>query len=303
MPFSLVCYNGHPLTVGDEYAGRKVVCPVCQLTVPVPNPPRAAPASGRNVPSGDGNGVARQPLAVADDEDEPPRTLGPAAAPVNAGLAFHAGRLLLYPLSMFALIVVLILTVAEILEQEVLITTLEMVVLCGLFVQPGLGIAGCALCLGAPAESKSRRFILASLVLDLATAAAGAVLLFAKKPPETVALLPAVEFAALLPIFSWAFLMLFLWRLAWYLDQPDHAHDALVLLLKGAGLTVVGVLFRLAWFFYWSEIRPELIPDAVLIFDVALYLVTITGLVFLLQVILSNLEFIGTMRGLLRPTR
>jgi hypothetical protein len=233
-------------------------------------------------------------VVVADDEEEPPRTLGLVFVPVSWGLSCHSARLELYLVSIFALIVVLILTVAQAVREEVLPFTIDAVLICILFVQPGLGIAGSLLCLGAPAESKSRRFILASLVMDLTTAAVGAALILNQQTSV---------YAAVPPIFAWVCFVLFLRGLALYFDQLDQAHDALVLVLEGIGLTVLGALLRLGWIFYWFEVRPELVPDAVLILDGTLYLVTITGLVFFILLILNNLEFIGTICGLIRPKK
>jgi hypothetical protein len=278
------------LTVGDEFAGRKVVCPICQLTVPVPNPNPTA-ARSRLAPSPDGNGAPRAPVAVADDEGDLLRTLGSASLTVWYGLACHSARLMLYLLTVPAITVLLIPAVASLLEPEVLSVSLSLVALSIVFVQPVLGIAGCILCLKTPVEANGHRFLLASVSADLATLAAGAVLSLTEQ---------LLAYSCPLPVFSWAFLMLFFRKVALYIDQEDPAHEALELVVKGVVFLLAGAFLFFLWW-GWLEIRDKLIPDADQALEVGLYVLTITWLVVLIRLILSNLEYIASLRDLIRP--
>src|SRR5262249_32210612 len=90
----------------------------------------------------------------------------------------------------------------------------------------------------------------------------------------------------------WIMFMLFLRALAHFTDQHDYGHDALVLLLTGSALVLVGALLLLGEELYVSEIRPQLDDEFVRIVDVGLYLIAMTWLVFLIRLILKNLDCI-----------
>jgi hypothetical protein len=51
MPISITCPNGHALTVKDDHAGMRVMCPKCQAVTEVP-PAKRAPTISLNCPNG-----------------------------------------------------------------------------------------------------------------------------------------------------------------------------------------------------------------------------------------------------------
>jgi hypothetical protein len=293
MPFSLICYNGHSFTVGDEFAGRKVACPFCELTVPVPEPPKSPPPP-RTEPVNDGKAPAQAAGRTAEDEEAKPDFLEPVAVPVARGLAWHSARLIFYLLCILALIVVIIPTVGQVVKPEVLDQTVWAVLVGCLFAGPALGIAGsCLAYLAMPRGPETRTLLIASLITDFVTIGAGAVLFVLEQP---------LALAGPMPILSWFVFILFLRGLAIHLDQPDYIHEAVVLLVKGASLLVLGgLLFSLWWAVHWFAVLRALDPEVAHGIEIGFCLVTITWLVFLIRLLLSNLELLRILRRIIRP--
>jgi hypothetical protein len=212
MPIVIVCANGHKSFVRDEHAGKKALCPICRVVVPVPDPRltadpfgtptegslppplpiKLAPESVQTVnPVGSGT-VWNSPAPVSPPGAAAPGGVDPLvgkkdAAPtkrqalekVHLGLTFHYARLVLLLVSVVTLIGCLVFSAMAAKEQKVVSTTgvlaiVTIIVTAALsLVQPILGMVGSMLCLWVPAKSEAKGFILASLVVDALTLPVG----------------------------------------------------------------------------------------------------------------------------------
>src|SRR5688572_870597 len=78
MAIRMLCPNGHELITEDQYAGRKVRCPHCQVMLVVPAPAAKVPAAPPRVEAegADDLELLDEPDTSTDItivEDEPPR--------------------------------------------------------------------------------------------------------------------------------------------------------------------------------------------------------------------------------------
>jgi len=120
---------------------------------------------------------------------------------------------------------------------EVIVTAIVGVCL---MAQPMLGLTGSALCLFVPERGRMRLLLIVSLVLDIA----GVGLAFVDLTPyipEWLATLPSVSgvIAGAFALVSWVFFMNFLNQLAYYLEERDAAHEAILLIRWGVALILL----------------------------------------------------------------
>ncbi|HXG12128.1 MAG TPA: hypothetical protein VNK04_20405 [Gemmataceae bacterium] len=238
----LVCPSGHRIWLDDD-RGQKVICSVCSKVVRE----EMAPAEMEGPPS--------IPLGVGMPlpEDRPTRGL----MAVRQGLAWHYARVLIHLLCIEAVMIgVILTTVADQFEavkdlHNAVLTIAALVVTVVYFgLATALGIVGSVLCLGAPPEARARKFIAASIILDLVQVAvflaseflAPAGLLTVQPGEAAIDLTPLVQRTSYLvpALAAWAFFMVFLRRLALHLGEYPAADEARSLL--GLGL-LLGLIF------------------------------------------------------------
>jgi hypothetical protein len=169
-----------------------------------------------------------------------PERTGPLPAGMNLvrlGLGFHYARMLINLVAMLFLMgLVCFESGSRMVNSPVASAASAGLGISGLilfialiFLLPLLGLIGSVLCLWVPRESKSRGVLIASLVLDVAVIPLGVVL----------AVMEISGFFAIpVGLTSWILFMLFLQRLAQYLDQRSAVQDARNLLVLGIALFV-----------------------------------------------------------------
>jgi hypothetical protein len=156
---------------------------------------------------------------------------------VRHGLGFHSVRVALQLLAFFALMVLIGYSLVKKPQAADGVLVLGAGVVIGSAVMAGLvGIVGSILGLWASGASWARLFLLVSLVLDLSALPVVAYLRHAGIPPQLVWI---VSFA------SWVFFMLFLHRLAQFIDEPGAADDVGSLITGGVALFVAVPLLLL----------------------------------------------------------
>ena len=249
MPIVVECPQGHKSYVRDEHAGKKAKCPVCGAVVRVPDPP-AAPTARDAI-------TAARPVARSADE---PQTVEPLDAPepprrkkgrsrsrkgaldkVHRGLGYHYAKQIL-------LLISLLLSLCQIIflgpklsglgaaEEEgtvrpILFGALNFVLLIALIARSVMGIMGSIQCAAVPEKSGARGFIITALLLDFLTLPLPVV-----TKVFDLGVLLNVLFSLMenvLGLVSWIMFMLFLRKLAYYLDADQCGDDALQLILKG----------------------------------------------------------------------
>jgi hypothetical protein len=236
MSIEVTCYNGHKLTALEEHYGTKAKCPVCGGTVAVPRPSKLshlpAPAAGETPP----------PLVIPTGEmladDDPPLTAYPGLRKVRQGLGYHYARVVIYLTTIFVLSVSVafgsMATSFPALEEIWGVGLVLTVIL--LYMQPVLGLVGSILCLEVPPESSAKNFIIANVVLDLTAIPIGTVLRMADR---------GLLWAAPLGFTAWVLFMLFLRRLAAFLNRPVEESSAREILTDGLLLLVPPTLIVL----------------------------------------------------------
>jgi hypothetical protein len=181
--------------------------------------------------------------AVADEEPEPaaPRQqrrrepLPAGLGRVQIGLGFHYARLVLALLAVLVLMALTgygVATGARADDPGLIVG--GMAAAATVLLAAALGLVGSVLCLWVGRPSRAWGLIFASLLLDVLSLPLVVYLHLAELPP-----LPgwAVEFV------SWVFFMLFLRRLAVYIDRPGEANELMALITRGVALLVAVPLF------------------------------------------------------------
>jgi hypothetical protein len=211
-------------------------------------------------------------------------------ATVRVGLGLHYARLVLTLLTFLALMGLVCyaaMTRAQVQDRGVAVGALATIAV-GLLAAL-LGVVGSILCLWVGRASRARGFILASLVLDALTVAVAA-WARAAALPDLLAWVPAFA--------SWILFMLFLRRLALYLDRPGEADECMALITRGVALLVAVplLLFLLAqvailWGFLARNVSALFLLGAVSV------LIVILQFIFLVKLFFSILGNIQTLRA------
>jgi hypothetical protein len=252
-----VCPNGHKSFVKDEHAGKKAACPICRAVVYVPDPrltanPRPAPprpAPPPNLPIG----LARSPddepatvAPVADAERARKRGRRQALAKVHRGLGFHYAKQIILLVGLLLWLLQLILLGPKFLGEDpgsvrsFLFTAVSILLLLLDEVRGGVGIVGSVFCAHVPPKSGARELIIASLVLDCFTLPLPLVALALDPIPGALLSILAWLFG----LVAWMLFMLYLRRLAYFLDADQHGDEAMRLMLKGLFL-LIGMPFAI----------------------------------------------------------
>lgn len=152
-----------------------------------------------------------------------------------------------------------------------------------------LGMIGSFLCLWVGRASRAWGFIFVSLLLDVLTLPVAAWLQVSGLPP-LLAWVPA--------FFSWIFFMLFLRRLALYLDRPGEANECMALITRGVALLVgvplLLVLLAQVAFLYGALARD---PSVLFLLGAVSVVILIVQFVFLVKLFFSILGTIQTLRA------
>jgi hypothetical protein len=238
-------------------------------------------------------------FALAEDEPGPdaPRRkrkrrrepLPPGLGKVQLGLGFHYARLVL---TLLAVLVVMGLAcyalTARARPDDRGLFVGGLVALAILMLAAGLGVAGSVLCLWVGRESRAWGFIFASLLLDVLT------------PPLAVYL----HLAALPPLFGWVvqfvawlLFMLFLRRLARYVDRPGEANEVMALITRGV-LLLVGAPLLLVLLGQFAVIYSFAgSPAAARMLLVISLVIVVVQFIFLVKLLFSILGNIQTLRA------
>ncbi len=217
-----------------------------------------------------------------------PEPLPAGLGKVQLGLGFHYARLVLTLLAVLGIMGLLaygMIFKPKADEPGLLIGGL--VALGIVLLAAVLGLAGSVLCLWVGRPSRAWGLIFTSLVLDVLTVPLVVYQQIAAFPPFFAW---GVEFV------SWILFMLFLRRLAAYVDRPGEANEVMALITRGVAL-LVGVpllLILLAQVAFLSALQSDALAGVIL---------GISGLIIFVQIILLILLFISilgniqTLRG------
>jgi hypothetical protein len=257
MAILLVCPNGHKSYVKDEHAGKKAACPICRAVVRVPDPrltaspaPAPRPAPPPKLPIGLASNPVDEPVTVAplDTDEDRPRKRGrrQALSRVHRGLGFHYARQIILLVGLLISLLQLILLGPKLLPtadapregsvRSFLFTAVGFLVLLLSEGRGVIGILGSAFCAAVPAKSGARGLIVASLVLDCLTLPLPLIVPFLDDLPGALLSLVGSVFG----LVAWILFMLFLRKLAYYLDAEDCGDEAQHLLIKGL-LMLIGL--------------------------------------------------------------
>jgi hypothetical protein len=224
----LHCANGHRLRIRDDVAGKRVHCPTCGDVVRVPDP--EPPLQLEPLPAADVSPDAGLADESADRRAKRRRRARRAGlGKVRLGVLLHAIRINLVLLGGLLLGVLTYVVHVPGLVWVWVILAVGLAVLTA-----ALGILGSVLCLWVPRESEARGLIIGSLVLDLvqtAVAVGSRLAVFAGVPP--FASRTGTQF---LVFGAWVLFMLFLRRLAAYLQEAALARQVQELLFFGTGV-------------------------------------------------------------------
>jgi hypothetical protein len=315
MTIQLVCYNGHEMEVEEDFAGQKAVCPICQVVMPVPRLKQEAVPKYSVVPAQrmkKKNKVSGQPVLIVDDhDDEIPVPVAHGLAMVNAGLGFHSARIILYFFFIFLASAVLAALSKEWttystsqgraqLAEDIILGTnptpksslLDSALIVGgmiaiglVFLHTVLGIAGSLLCLWVPRESKAQGFMIASMVLDLSGLGVGLLVTLAGLPPVI---------SGPLGLVAWILFMLYLRKLAFYLNANDCADLARGIIFQGVALLFVPPLVLILF-----GLLSNLSGQTGLFICFSIFLV-IGWIILAIRFLNVLLDFIGTLRNVIR---
>jgi hypothetical protein len=227
-------------------------------------PPPASPPPLGFVRSADDEPVTVAPIAPGGPEEA--RKKGgrrQALARVNRGLSLHYAKMILYLGNILLFMVFTLLQTfvkptgrGQAADQAtgwnltvVLVMVFGFLLAASEIVTPLLGMAGSVFCAFVPTKSRARLLIVASVILDflsLLVMLASLIVPFALHPTEQLGPFPLVTVVTvvlavirgLMWFASWVLFMLFLKKLAAYLDQEAAEDEAWRLLLKGLLLAV-----------------------------------------------------------------
>jgi hypothetical protein len=309
MAILLVCPNGHKSFVKDEHAGKKAACPICRAVVRVPDPrltaspvPAPQPAPSKP-PIGLARGPADEPTTVAPleaDEDRPKkRGRRQALAKVYRGLGFHYARQIILLIGLLIALLQLILVGPKLIPtgdaapegpvRPFLFTAVNILLLIVSELRGVVGIIGSAFCAAVPPKSGARGLIITSLVLDCLTLPLPIVTPFL----DLLAGALLSMLASLFGLVAWMLFMLYLRKLAYYLDAEQFGDEAMRLILKGLlmlfgmpiGIIIAGIIAILTCMRGFGA------------FLFAVVAMGIIGINYLFEV----LELIGRIRAEIRP--
>lgn len=300
MPMTVTCSQAHAFFVEESQIGDLVRCPYCDERLLVPDP---RPNAKLQVEE-DEEFVELEP-----EESELPKKKKARARQqrrVDLGLQFHYAKIVCL---LGALAVWMMLSATMPLQDTLdggmatLIRIIGAISILGLFIiAPVLGIIGSILCCFVPRRTRARPLIVGSLVLDLIpfllVVVALLIALLARlglaEQEGAIGVARVVQVLALLLLVAgWAVFMLFLRRLADYLDEGGQHEEALSILVGGILIMVTPGLL----------VSPILIfrgTTFALVFAVVVALGMVWWLSILIKLLFRNLTVIGRLRDVIR---
>jgi hypothetical protein len=248
MPIQMKCTCGKQLLIPDGATGKKVICPACRAVLD-PHPSIAIPARGKTGrDSTEPLKPIEEPVEVTPGREKPSRKRRRHARErrqglnqVNRGLALHhASAFAVYGGTLAVTPCAILLVAYRLTENDQVESALGFFsCLAGTF----LLLAGLieliviALCLWAPAAG-ARSFLFGSLA---AWAGVLALAVWVFWPDDHRPFALAGAFLGLLG--AWTLWMLFLRRLAVYLEQEELAGDTVRTLVRGLATLLLAVIF------------------------------------------------------------
>jgi hypothetical protein len=313
MPIHTQCPNGHALTTGDGQAGKTIQCPRCQAVVAVPAlltvPPGATPPTAA-VESDDYQVI--EPAPASSDVK-----VRPVAGPlrwVQLGLGFHYAKLLTILIGIFLAMVGLIL--AAFTDMNVVGIGARLVVIAAwavvALVAPVLGLVGSVLCCRVPRRTRGRPLIVTALALETAALAVpilllvlgdGAAALRADGAGRHVATVALGQLAPVCTLVGFVLFMLFLRRLASFLNQPGAADEAVTIIYRYLLLYVVApaALAGLAFAALTMASPGNLVAlIGICVLDLVVLAAAVAWVLYSLSLMFRTLNLIGSLRQALR---
>jgi hypothetical protein len=234
--------------------------------------------------------TTRHARAEEEPEPQPRRKLHVGPLPlglsyVQLGLGFHYARLvltLLVVLALMASIAYAGLTKAQPGDLGLLVAALALIGL--VLLAAVLGLLGSIFCLWVGRASRAWGFIFASLVLDLLTVPLGVYLQIASLPPWISC---GVIFV------SWILFMLFLQRLALYLDRPGEANELMTLIVRGIALVVAVPLLLILL----GMVAMIVFPSPGVLIVLLMVVIVVVQFIYLVKLFFSILGTIQTLRA------
>jgi hypothetical protein len=313
MPIHTQCPNGHALTTGDAQAGKTIQCPRCQAVVAVPAlltvPPGATPPTAA---------AETDEYQVIEPAPAPPDVkVRPMAGPlrwVRLGLGFHYAKLLTILIGILLAMVGLIL--AAFTDMNVVGIGARLVVIAAWldvsFGAPVLGLVGSLLCCRVPCQTRGRPLIVTALALETAALAVPILLLVvgdgaaalradgAGTNARTVAL---GQVAPVCTLVGFVLFMLFLRRLAFFLEAPGAAEEAVTIIYRYLLLYVVApvALAGLALAALTISSPGNLVAlVGVCVLDLVVLAAAVVWVIYSLSLMFRTLNLIGSLRQALR---
>ena len=207
---------------------------------------------------------------------------------VRLGLGFHYARLVL---TLAAILVMMGLTCYEAMarpEADDPVQILGGLAAVGVaLLAVGLGIVGSTLCLWVGRASGARAFIFVSLLLDVLILP---LFVYLQIAALSVLIGWVIAFA------SWVLFMVFLRRLAVYIDRPGEANELMVLITRGVAL-LVAVPLLLVLLAQFAFLYAHFSKDTARLILMASTLIFVVQFVFLLKLFFSILGNIRTLRA------
>jgi hypothetical protein len=209
-------------------------------------------------------------------------------AKVRLGLGFHYARLVLTLLTVLVMMGLVCYGVAMRSREPDSIAIVGWLTAGGIVMLAALlGIVGSILCLWVGRASRAWWFIFISLLLDVLTPPLIVFLQLVAIPPF---LAWGVEFA------SWICFMLFLRRLALYVDRPDEANEIMAFITRGVAL-LVGAPLLLILLTMMAFLGAFTSDAAVPVYLLATTLIIVVQLVFLILLFFGILANLQTLRA------
>jgi hypothetical protein len=298
------------MTLPDRLAGKRHRCPLCLAYFEVPYPgDELSPALVQK--KNGASGAEASPLRAAKTRPPEPGEGEPDQADeggpwrwVSLGLGLYYARLvalLFLVLLVILQLVILVLAWGQLSDSWVAVALAGGMLLLQI-IGPFLALLGSLLCLGTPARARARRFLVTSLVLDLAALGLGSLL-----PLEVVSedLEPYLTWLGLGLVFaSWVFFLYYLRQLALYFGEEATAREALAIVGRGVYLLALPLLVLAAIHVVAAVLDRPAVPALVdmaagcLAVPLLIGLATYLFVAFVL-ILFRQLDLIGTLRQLM----